>query len=318
MTFPAQTSSDPAAQSGARSRIVVAGGSGLIGTALTKRLERRGDTVLRLVRRPSHSPGEMTWNPAAGELDPAAVEGVDAFVNLAGAGIADGRWTAARRAAIRDSRIHATRTLVTAIGGMRRKPGVLINASAVGYYGDGGDAVLTETGAAGRGFLAEVCQAWEAEAMAAEHAGVRVVRARLGVVLAGEGGALRKMLPVFRLGAGGRIGDGRQWMSWIALDDAVGALLHALDDGRLSGAVNVTAPTPVTNREFTATLARALRRPAWLPVPAVALRLLFGEMADATLLASTRVLPARLAATGYGFVQPTLATALARAVTVGH
>lgn len=291
-------------------RILIAGASGLIGRALRARFEPAGHEVWTLVRRPPSGPREISWDPAAGRLDPAAVDGMDAIVNLAGENIAAGRWTTARRTAILRSRVDATRTLAVALPQLRRKPDVFVSASAVGYYGDRGDELLAENAPIGHGFLPEVCLAWETHAEGAARAGVRTVLLRFGVVLTAAGGALAKMLPVFRAGLGGRVGSGRQWMSWIDLDDAVGAVGHAIADSRCRGAMNVVAPEPVTNAEFTATLARVLRRPAVLPVPAVALRVLFGAMADGTLLASTRAEPRVLRETGFMFRRPSLEAAL--------
>jgi uncharacterized protein len=232
-------------------------------------------------------------------------------VNLAGENVGDGRWTTARRERIRQSRIDSTRTLVEAAAALERRPAVLINASAVGIYGDRGNDVLTEESAAGQGFLPEVCVAWEAQAETAAHLGIRTVMTRFGVVLSGQGGALAKMVPVFRLGAGGRLGDGKQWMSWVSIDDVVGAILHVLSDIRLAGPVNVAAPNPVRNSDFTAALAQALHRPAIVPVPAWALRAAVGRgMAEEALLASARVLPKRLSETGYLFRRPELDEAL--------
>jgi uncharacterized protein (TIGR01777 family) len=290
--------------------VLIAGASGLIGRALAARLAQAGHQVRILVRRAPSAPGEIPWDPAAGRLDPAAIAGVDAIVNLAGENIAAGRWTAARRTAILRSRVEATRTLVVALQQLARKPEVFVSASAVGYYGERGDEILPEEAAIGHGFLSEVCLAWETHAEGAARAGVRTVLLRFGVVLAAAGGALAKMRPVFRAGLGGRVGSGRQWMSWVSLDDAVGAVEHALADPRCRGPVNVVAPAAVTNAEFTAALAGVLRRPALLPVPAAALRLLFGEMAEGTLLASTRAEPRALRRSGYEFRQPTLAAAL--------
>ena len=292
-------------------RILIAGGSGLVGRALEAFLQTQGHRVVRLVRRPARGDSERTWNPSAGSIDPVALAGIDAVVNLAGESIAAGRWSAARRDAILRSRIDATRTLVAAIARAAVKPAVLLNASAVGIYGDCGDAVLPEAGAPGGDFLAEVCRVWEAEAQRAADQGVRPVLLRFGVVLTPAGGALGKLLPLFNAGLGGRVGRGTQWMSWVSCDDVVGAIYHALLEPRCRGPLNVVAPEPVTNSEFTQTLARTLHRPAVLPVPAIVLRAVFGEMADATLLASTRVVPAALLATGYRFRHPQLAAALA-------
>ncbi len=295
-------------------RILIAGGSGLIGRALAGWLRSRGDAVSVLVRRPPAGPDEIAWHPNSGELDRGALEGFDAVVNLSGANVAAGRWTHRRRDAILHSRVNATRTLVSALGQCSRPSGVLVNASAIGIYGDRGDEVLTESSGAGSGFLADVCRAWEADAAAANAAGIRTCCLRFGVVLAADGGALAKLRPVFRAGLGGRIGDGRQWMSWISLEDTVGAIAHAILQPACRGPVNVVSPQPVTNAEFTRVLARALHRPALLPVPAAVLRLVLGELADATLLASERVLPTRLAETGYAFRHPTLDLALQSAL----
>lgn len=290
---------------------VVAGASGLVGRALGAALVREGWIVRRLVRRTPGAPGEFAWDPAAGRVDAAALAGAHAVINLAGENIAAGRWTAARRERILRSRVDATRTLVVALQAMPKKPAVLLNASAVGIYGDRGDEVLTESSGMGVGFLTEVTLAWETHAEGAARAGVRTVLLRFGMVVAADGGALGKMLPLFRLGLGGPLGGGAQWMSWIGIDDAVGAMLHALRDERATGAMNVVAPTPVTNAEFTAALGRAVRRPAVLPAPAWALRAVFGAMADEMLLASTRVAPRQLERLGYRFKQPTIDAALA-------
>lgn len=271
-------------------------------------LRNAGHEVGWLVRRAktAGASDEIAWNPAAGELDDARFAGAEAVVNLAGENVGAGRWTASRRAQILRSRVEATRTLVAAMGRMVRKPAVLVNASAVGFYGDRGDEVLTEASGMGRGFLPEVCRAWEREADATGALGVRVAKLRFGVVLSAQGGALPKLLPLFRLGLGGRLGHGRQWMSWIGIDDAVGAILHALQDGRAAGPINVVAPGAVTNADFTATLARVLHRPAILPAPAWALRLALGQMADGALLASGRAVPEVLRKTGFQFRHATL------------
>jgi uncharacterized protein (TIGR01777 family) len=293
-------------------KIVIAGASGLVGSALVPSLRAAGHDVLRLVRRGGGgAPDEITWHPEKGEIDSARLEGIDVCINLAGENLAGGRWTAVRREGILRSRVDATRTLVKAIGRMTRKPAVLLNASAVGFYGDRGDEVLTEASSIGRGFLPEVCLAWETHASGAAQIGVRVAMLRFGVILAGKGGALAKMLPVFRLGIGGRLGSGQQWMSWISIDDVVGVIHHALGDSRCQGAINVVAPAAVTNVEFTRALASALHRPAVLPVPAWALRTVVGRgMADEALLGSTRAAPQRLGETGYAFRHPTIEAAL--------
>jgi len=295
-------------------KILVAGASGLVGSALGPALRREGHEVVTLVRRPVRREDEIAWNPTTGELAPAALATTDAIVNLAGENIAAGRWTAARKEALRRSRLDSTRTLVRALARAAPRPRVLVNASAVGFYGDRGDEVLTEDSPVGRGFLPELCAEWETEAQAAESAGARVVRLRLGVVLAREGGALARLLPVFRWGLGGRLGDGRAWMSWIELDDLVRVISAAATDPRFDGAINAVAPGPVTNGEFTAGLGRMLHRPAILPVPRWLLELVYGEMAGATLFASARVMPVRLLAGGFVFRQPDIAAALRHVV----
>lgn len=308
----------PPAERALPRRVLIAGASGLIGMALTARLQSRGAEVRRLVRGPTNGPGEVSWNPAGGAIDLAALAGTDVVVNLAGANIGAGRWTTARKALIRQSRIDATRTLVEALARLPEKPAVLLNASAVGYYGDRGAEVLDETSGSGGGFLAEVCEAWETEARRAGPLGVRVVLARFAMVLAPGGGALAKLRPLFQLGLGGKLGRGEQWMSWVTLGDAVRAIEFALEDARVNGPINVAAPTPVTNAEFTRALAAALHRPAFLPVPAPVLRVALGEMAGAMLLASTRAMPGRLRASGFEFEQPQLDGALAQVLTRSH
>lgn len=293
-------------------RVAVAGASGLIGSALTRRLEADGHAVLRLVRRAPGGPGEARWDPASGQVDGAALEGVDAVVNLAGENVGE-RWTDERRKRIRQSRVEGTRVLAQTLAGLARKPRVLVNASAVGIYGDRGDERVDEMSAPGGGFLAEVVRDWEAAAAAAAEAGIRVVLPRFGVVLTARGGALARLLTPFRLGAGGAMGSGRQWMSWVSLDDAVDVLYLSIVDERLSGAVNVVAGA-VTNDEFTSTLAKVLHRPAIVPVPAFALKLAFGEMAKETILASQRVDHRRLTQLGYSFAHPELEGALRTAV----
>ncbi|MFL5539966.1 MAG: TIGR01777 family oxidoreductase [Longimicrobiaceae bacterium] len=289
-------------------RVAVAGASGLLGSALVRRLAADGHTVLRLVRRAPRGAGEVRWDPAAGVVDAAALEGVDAVVNLAGENVGE-RWSAERKARIRASRVDATRLLATTLAGLQRKPRVLVNASAVGIYGDRGDERLDETSAPGGGFLAEVVRDWEAATEPASAAGIRVVLPRFGVVLSARGGALAKMLTPFRLGAGGPMGGGGQWMSWISLDDAVALMELAIHDERLTGPLNAVAGA-VTNRQFVRTLAGVLRRPAFVPVPAFALRLAFGEMAEETILASQRAEPRALTQLGYSFIHPELEGAI--------
>jgi len=295
-------------------RVAVSGSTGLVGSEVVDSLSTAGHEVVRLVRR-SPAPGEraVRWDPEKREVDAAGLEGLDAVVHLAGENVGSGRWAAARKAAIRDSRVNGTRFLCDALAGLARPPKTLVCASAVGYYGDRGEEPLTEESPPGTGFLAEVCREWEAASAPAAQRGVRVVALRIGMVLSPEGGALARMLPLFRAGLGGVIGGGRQYISWIALDDLPGIVLHSMQCGDLRGPVNAVAPRPVTNREFTEALGKALSRPTPLPVPAFALRLAVGgEMADALLLASARVVPKRLLATGYAFRSPELETTLRR------
>jgi len=255
------------------------------------------------------------WDPERGEIDAAALEGLDAVVHLAGENIASGRWTAEKRRRIRESRVAGTKLLVRALAGLDRPPAVLVCASAVGFYGDCGARIVDETAPCGAGFLAGLCRDWEEAASAASEAGIRVVRLRIGLVLSAAGGALKKMLPLFRLGLGGRIGHGRQSMSWIALDDLVSLILHCIDEESLAGPVNAVAPGAVTNREFTAALARVLRRPALLPAPAFLLRLALGGMAEELLLSSTRAVPAKALASGFTFRHPAVEEALRAVLT---
>lgn len=291
-----------------RLRVVVSGATGLIGSQLTAFLGSGGHRVERLVRRAPQS-GEVFWDPARGEIDAAALEGTDAFVHLAGESI-DGRWTAAKKRRIRESRALGTRLLAETIAGLRSPPRALVAASAVGYYGDRGDALLDEESGSGTGFLAEVCTEWEDATAPAGAAGVRVVNARFGVVLGARGGALARLLPAFRLGVGGPVGSGDQFLSWIALDDVVGALHHLLFARDVSGPVNLVAPAPVTSRELARALGRVLRRPSLLPLPAVAVRLALGEMGEELLLAGQRVSSARLESSGFRFLHPDLESAL--------
>jgi hypothetical protein len=296
-------------------KILVTGSTGLVGTALVSALARDGNTVCRLVRPQSTVSMEtkdgfnVAWNPATGELGGAGV-GPDAVVNLAGAPIGDGRWTAERKATLRSSRIDSTRALVNALGKMNARPRVLVSASAIGIYGNRGDELLTEESKLGGDFLAGVAQEWEAEALKAQTLGIRVVLARFGIVLAREGGALTKIVMPFKIGAGGKVGSGKQWMSWVALEDVVGILRLAIENASVRGAINVVAPQPVRNEELTKVLAKILHRPALFPAPAFALRFALGEMADALLLSSQRVVPARLEQSGYRFLHADLAAAL--------
>jgi uncharacterized protein (TIGR01777 family) len=290
--------------------VVISGASGLIGTALVARLQARGHRVRRLVRGGlRREPDDIPWDPARGTLEPHALEGADAIVSLAGEPVAH-RWTPDRKLAIRESRVRGTETLARAVLAMARPPQVFVSGSAVGYYGDGGDTLLDESSPPGSDFLASVTMEWEQATAPIASTSTRVVLLRTGVVMSTTGGALAKLLPPFRLGMGGPIGTGRQWLSWIALDDEVRAIEHALFTDSLRGPVNLTAPNPVTNAEFATTLGRVLARPALIPLPAVALRLLYGEMAEATILAGQRVLPKALLASGFEFEWPTLEGAL--------
>ncbi len=292
-------------------KILVSGASGLIGSALLPHLSARGHDITRLVRAAAHArPPGVVWDPSAGVLDATSLEGFGAVVHLAGENIASGRWTAERRRRILESRRRGTRLLAETLSRLARPPGVLISASAIGFYGDRGPEIMREDSLPGQGFLPEVCTAWEAAAGPASQAGIRVVTPRIGVVLTAAGGALARMLLPFRLGAGGRIASGKQYMSWISMVDLSRIICHLIEDNSMSGALNAVAPNPVTNAEFTKTLGRVLSRPTVLPLPAFAVRLLLGEMANELLLSSTRVEPAKLLATGFQFEHPELELAL--------
>jgi uncharacterized protein (TIGR01777 family) len=288
--------------------IAITGATGLIGKALVDRLRARGHIVRRIVRS-APAPGDVLWDPSHDLIDARALVGVDAVVNLAGEPIAH-RWTEHRKRAIRDSRVRGTALLARAVTALPVKPRVVLSGSAVGYYGDRGDEVLDETAGPGEGFLPRLTADWEAATAPIADAGVRVVLLRTGIVLSPKGGALAKLLPIFKLGGGGPLGSGTQWMSWITLDDGVRAMEHALFAEGMRGAVNLTTTAPVRNAEFAAALGRVLGRPAVLPVPAFALELLYGEMARATLLAGQRVMPAALTSAGFQFDEPTLERAL--------
>lgn len=296
-------------------RVITAGASGPIGRALVRTLREQGAEVRRLVRRPQAGFGEVTWDPDAGTLDPRAFDGADAVVNLAGRSIAALRWTPAVRREILGSRVRSTRLIVDTILSASAVPPVLVSASAIGYYGGRGDEVLDESSPPGIGFLAEVARAWEDEARRASSAGTRVVSTRFGIVLARDGGVVRAVLPLFRAGLGGPLGSGRQWWSWIHVDDVAAALLAAVRISALEGPVNVASPVPVTNQVFTRTLAAALGRPAVMRVPAWALRLVSGAVADEMMLASQRVVPTRLQEHGFRFRWPELGPALSDLVT---
>lgn len=290
-------------------RVLITGSSGLLGTALSCSFGERGYEIVRLVRRPA-SPNDISWNPDRGELTLSPDHQFDVVVHLAGENIGAGRWTAARKVRILASRVDGTKTLVSALTSLQAKPQVLISASAVGYYGDRGDEIMQEENRPGSGFLSEVCQRWEEETKPAKTHGIRTVNLRIGVVLARDGGALAKMLLPFKLGLGGKFGDGRQYMSWVALDDLVAAVHHVVYDDSISGPVNVVAPHPATNAEFTKALGKVLHRPTVFGVPSFALKLLLGEMAGPLLLESTRVEPSKLLARRFEFKYPELEPAL--------
>lgn len=303
-------------------RVAISGSSGLIGTALAESLHADGHQVRRLVRSSSGSgdADAVAWDPVACTIDAAALEGVDGVVHLAGAGVGDKRWTDARKQEVLDSRTKGTGLLAQTLAGLDAPPAVFVSGSAIGYYGDGGDTVLTEDSPHGEGYLANLVIAWEQAAQPAREAGIRTVLARTGIVLSKRGGALPKMLPLFRFGVGGPFGSGKQWMSWITLADEVAALRFLLDGGAdgLSGPVNLTAPQPVTNKDFAKALGRALHRPALLPVPRFGPKLMLGgQMADEILFFSQRIRPAALDGAGHEFLHPDLDTGLAAVLAEG-
>jgi len=299
-------------------KILVSGSHGLVGKALIRTLTSEGHEVIRLVRR-GRSVGspEIEWHPNQGLIDAEHLEGFDAVVHLAGESIASGRWTAEKKQKIRDSRVKGTELLSRSLARLSRPPATFVCASAIGYYGDRGDEVLTEQSTRGNGFLAEVCVEWENATASVAEKGIRIVNTRFGIILAADGGALAKMLPPFRMGIGGRIGSGKQWMSWIALDDVVGGIRFGLVTETVGGPVNFVAPGPVTNSEFTKTLGRILSRPTFFPIPAFGVRLAFGEMADALLLSSQRVQPQQLLDSGYSFKFRQVEDALRHALQSG-
>lgn len=292
-------------------RILVSGSSGLIGSALLPALSMFDHTVARLVRPGRFpAPGDVAWDPASGRLQAASLEGFDAVVHLAGENIAGARWTPAQKQRIRESRVKGTRLLAESLAGLSRPPHVLLHASATGFYGDRGDEELTEQSPAGSGFLADVCREWEAATEPAAAKGIRVVAIRFGMILSADGGALSLMLPAFKLGLGGPLGGGKQWVSWIAIDDVLAVIQHALVNESTRGPVNAVAPEAVTSRDLSRCLARVIHRPAVVPAPAFALRFVLGGIADDLLLASARVSPAVLQAAGYRFHYPQLEPAL--------
>jgi uncharacterized protein (TIGR01777 family) len=287
---------------GAKSmKILITGSTGLIGSSLIPFLTTGGHNISCLKRDKSKIGGnDLYWNPKKGEIDASKLEGFDAVVHLSGENVA-GRWSDEKKAKIKDSRVKSTSLLCNSLSKLKKKPGVLVCASAVGFYGNRGDETLTEDSKSGKGFLAEVGKKWEAATVVAKKAGIRVVNLRLGLVLSPRGGALEKMLFPFRVGLGGKVGSGRQWMSWISIHDVIGATYHVIHDDSLEGPVNAVSPNPVTNTEFTATLGNVLNRPTFFAMPSLLLRALFGEMADETLLSSTRVMPSKLLSSGYEF-----------------
>jgi uncharacterized protein (TIGR01777 family) len=290
--------------------VLVTGSHGLIGTALMPRLRARGDRVLRLVRGAPEGTDDVSWDPPAGTIDAAALDGVDAVVHLAGAGIGDKKWTPERKQLVLDSRTKPTDLLARTLAALDRKPRVLVSASAIGYYGDRGDEILTEDSGPGSDFGAQVCREWEDATAAAADAGIRVVRVRTGLVLAADGGLLKRLLLPFKFGLGGRLGSGKQYMSWIAIDDQLRALLHVIDTDVLAGPVNLTAPNPVSNAEFTATLGDVVHRPTVLPTPLPALKIVYGSELVDTLLGSQRVSSGKLRSSGFEFSYSDLDAAL--------
>lgn len=295
-------------------KVLVTGATGLIGTALCDALRERGDLAVAITRG-RHGPGEFSWDPERGELEADRLEGADVIVHLAGESIGNARWTPETKRRILESRTKGTTLLAKTVATLVDPPRVLVSGSAIGYYGDRGDDVLTEESVPGGGFLSDVAVRWEESVAAADQAGIRTVRVRTGIVLARQGGALARLLLPFKLGLGGRIGSGRQWMSWIALEDEVGAILHAIDHEDVIGAMNATAPNPVTNREFTETLGHVLNRPTKVPTPLTALKVRYGdELVRELLCYSQRVEPHALLETGYTFRHPRLADALRAAL----
>jgi uncharacterized protein len=297
-------------------RILITGAGGLIGKALQKSFDHRGYQVLLATRSDPKKPNQIQWSPETGflEEDIERLEGLDAVVHLAGESISGLRWTDEKKKAIRDSRVIGTQNIVNTLAELKEKPKVFVSASAMGFYGDRGDEIVTETSRPGDNFLAEVCKEWEAESRRAEDSGIRTVLLRTGIVLSKDGGALATMMTPFKFGVGGVIGSGKQWMSWVSLDDVVDIINYAIENRDLRGAVNVASPNPVTNEEFTKTLGEVLYRPTILPLPEFAVNLVFGEMGDALLLNSTRVEPKRLLDAGYEFKFKNLKSAIEHAV----
>ena len=295
-------------------KVIVTGSTGMVGTDLCAQLQAEGHEVGRLVRRPAAVDNEIQWNPADGTIEADQLEGCDAIIHLAGENIAGQRWNDAFKSKIRDSRVKGTRLLAEAVARLNSPPSVVVCASAIGYYGDRGEELMLEDSLPGDDFLANVCQEWERAADPLRSRGIRTVHLRIGVILSSKGGALAKMLFPFKMGVGGVIGDGRQYMSWVSLDDVIGAVLHCVNRTDLQGPVNGTSPNPATNREFTKTFGKVLNRPALLPMPAFVAKLAFGEMGQALMLASTRVVPKKLQDTGYQFRYSNLENAIQQAV----
>ena len=291
-------------------KVVISGSSGLLGTALSSYLIKKGFTLLRLVRRPEAAENEIFWNPLTGEIDSQKLEGTDAAINFSGRNIGLGRWTKKRKKEIFESRVNSTRLLAETLSKLKDPPHSFISASAIGYYGDSGAEFMNEGAEPGTGFLPDLCVHWEEATKPAMKAGLRVVQMRSGVVLTADGGALAQMLPPFKMGVGGKLGNGKQYFSWIDIDDYVRAVYHLMTSDSIQSPVNVASPEPVTNSEFTAVLARVLRRPAFIPIPGFVLKLLFGQVAEEILLSSSRVIPQILLGSGFEFKYPDLENAL--------
>jgi uncharacterized protein len=296
-------------------KMLLSGASGMLGKALAMELSRQGATILKLVRRDPKTQDEIHWDPMQSKIaDEGRLESLTAAFHLSGANVSSRRWTAKYKREMTESRVNTTRFLAETLARQKQPPNVLITASAVGFYGNRGNEILDENSAAGHGYFPDLCAAWEAAAQPTVDAGIRVVHLRFGVVIGPDGGALARLAPMFRLGIGGKLGNGQQWMSWVSETDAINAALFALDHDQISGSYNTVAPNPVTNSEFTRDLAKAVHRPAILPAPAFALKLVFGEMAEEALLASTRAIPTRLLQAEFRFTHPTLPEALAVAL----
>jgi hypothetical protein len=291
-------------------KIAVTGSTGLVGKRITAELEAAGHQVVKLVRRVRNSENEFSWNPETDKIDAKAFEGVDAVIHLAGENIASKRWSSEQKMKIKQSRVNGTKLISGTLATLDNPPRVLVSASAIGFYGNRGAEILTEESKSGEGFLAAVCRDWEDATRSAESKGLRVVHARLGVVLSKEGGALKMMLPPFLMGAGGPLGNGKQYMSWIDLDDAAKAFIYLATESQVSGPVNLVAPTPETNADFTKKLAKVIHRPAFFPVPEMGVKVLFGEMGEELLLSSNRVSAAKLVNSGFKFTYPDLESAL--------